>query len=123
MGEEVTYLVGVYGTLKKGNGNHDLMQYACAEFVANAKTLRPMRLCITGLPFLIKGEHEEGHLVQMELYFVGEDGLKILDALEGHPHFYEREKLEVVTADGEQMTPWVYQVGEEYDKSIYYEKY
>ena len=89
MGEEVTQLVGVYGTLKKGNVNHDLMQYACAEFVANAKTLRPMRLCITGLPFLIKGEHEEGHLVQMELYFVGEDGLKILDALEGHPHFYE----------------------------------
>ena len=82
-----------------------------------------MRLCISGLPYLIKGEHEEGHFVQMELYFVGDSGLKILDALEGHPHFYEREKLEVVTAEGEQMTPWVYQVGEEYDKSIYYEKY
>lgn len=62
MGEEVTHLVGVYGTLKKGNGNHDLMQYACADFVADAKTLRPMRLCISGLPYLIKVNTKRGIL-------------------------------------------------------------
>lgn len=118
------HLVGVYGTLKKGKGNQRVMQYAGGEFVADAKTKQPMRLCISGLPYLIKGTHEDGHFVQMELYLVDDLGLKALDALEGHPHFYEREKLEVVTAEGEEMTPWVYQVGETYDKSlIYYEKY
>lgn len=117
-------LVGVYGTLKSNRGNSSFMEYAGGEFVAEARTVVPMRLCINGLPYLIKGEHKDGHFVQMELYFVDDSGLKILDALEGHPHFYEREKLEVVTADGERMTPWVYQVGEEYDKSIiYHEKY
>ena len=118
------HLVGVYGTLKKGNGNQGVMQYAGGEFVANAKTKHPMRLCISGLPYLIKGTHEDGHFVHMELYLVNDLGLKTLDALEGHPHFYEREKLEVVTTEGEEMTPWVYQVGETYDKSLtYYEKY
>ena len=34
--------------------------------------------------------------------------LKIIDRLEGHPEWYRREEVKVVTGKGETVTAWLY---------------
>ena len=117
------HLVGVYGTLKRNKGNHRYMEYAAAEFLGSCETKHKMRLCISGLPYLIKGEDDKGHNVKLEAYLVNEYGLKILDSLEGHPYFYEREKIPLLMEDGSEIEAFVYQVNQEYDNGKYHKEY
>jgi len=117
------HLVGVYGTLKRNRGNHPYMEYADAEFLGDCETKAKMRLCVDGLPYLIKGEHEDGENVTIELYSVDDTGLRILDSLEGHPHFYEREKIPLIMKDGSEIEAFVYQVTQKYDNGRYQKEY
>jgi gamma-glutamylcyclotransferase (GGCT)/AIG2-like uncharacterized protein YtfP len=99
------------------------MEYADAEFLGDCETKAKMRLCVDGLPYLIKGEHEDGENVKIELYSVDDVGLKILDSLEGHPYFYEREKIPLIMEDGSEIEAFVYQVTQKYDNGRYQKEY
>jgi gamma-glutamylcyclotransferase (GGCT)/AIG2-like uncharacterized protein YtfP len=85
----VTTRVFVYGTLLRGEGNHDLL--ARSELLGPART--PPRFALHdlgGFPGLVDGGE---HAVEGEVYIVGPDTLARLDQLEGHPRFYRRAPI------------------------------
>lgn len=121
---ETNQLVAVYGTLKQGFGNHRLLKNA--TFIGGGRTKDKYRLCINGLPYMIRGEHEDGNNVVVELYDCNPFEMYNLDLLEGHPRFYRREKVDIVLdGDGESYSSWVYFVSDNphYNNGEYVESY
>lgn len=104
----VCSLVFVYGTLKRGFGNHRVMIEAGGEFVCEGMTATPFPLVEQGLPFLLfRPGH--GHRVEGEIYRVDNlRGWKRLDQLEGHPDFYRRRLIDIESTDGEIRETWTY---------------
>lgn len=96
----------VYGTLRRGFGNHRIMQRAGGEFMGNAATIIPFPLVVDGLPYLLDCPGE-GFQVEGELYRIPKDGWADLDRLEGHPHFYCR-RVESFLLNGEAVQAWAY---------------
>jgi len=92
--------VFVYGTLKRGHGNHRLLQ-GCRIWKAKAEgiDLHDGR----AFPFAKRGSH----VTHGELYEVPDDVLERLDHLEGHPHFYRRERTTILVGD-KQVNAWIY---------------
>jgi gamma-glutamylaminecyclotransferase len=88
----VKYLLFVYGTLKKGYPNHHLLQES--RFIDEAVTKKKYALYNSGIPFLIK--YESISYIHGEVYEIDDNIIKKVDALEGHPDWYKREKIEVV---------------------------
>jgi gamma-glutamylaminecyclotransferase len=81
--------VFVYGTLMRGEGNHDLL--VRARFLGQGRT--PSRFALHDLgafPGLVAGGE---HAVEGEVYIVGPDTLARLDHLEGHPNWYRRAPI------------------------------
>jgi gamma-glutamylcyclotransferase (GGCT)/AIG2-like uncharacterized protein YtfP len=109
-GTEEKTLVGVYGSLLKGLGNHRLL--SDAEFV-NQAVLPPEygMVSLGGFP----GVYKDGDSnILLELYLVDGDELRNLDRLEGNGYFYTREIVETEGGD----TPWVYLLPKsEYDNN------
>ena len=93
-----------YGTLKRGFSNNHLLDGA--EYVGTAKTLEKYSLLESGIPFVFKGE-SVSHIYG-ELYQVNDQTLKVIDRLEGHPEWYQREEVGVLTEDGVTVTAWLY---------------
>jgi gamma-glutamylaminecyclotransferase len=101
-------LVFVYGTLKRGLGNHRVMQGAGGEFVTAARTEDSFPLVVDGLPYLLDMPGC-GHRVEGEVYRVSSDeGWARLDRLEGHPNFYRRRVITVLGEDGTRHEAWAY---------------
>ena len=104
--------IGVYGTLRKGFGNHGLMQRCRGELVGTGITKEKMILLARGIPYLSRLKQE--HHVVIEVYDVPDNLVYMLDGLEGHPDWYKREEtdiIEVVSSTGEpleDMSAWVY---------------
>ncbi|KAG7189140.1 hypothetical protein KM043_008708 [Ampulex compressa] len=93
----------VYGTLKRGEPNHKLIQEAVnghAKFLGLGRTLVPYPLVIAtryNIPFLLKRPGLGKHVIG-EIYDVDSKMLKKLDELEEHPDFYERTEEDVLWA-------------------------
>lgn len=101
-------LVFVYGTLKRGFGNHGVMLDAGGEFICEGSTATAFPLVVRGLPFLLF-RPGEGHQVEGELFRIGSArGWDRLDRLEGHPDFYRRRLIAVDGRDGELYEAWAY---------------
>ena len=101
--------VFVYGTLKKGFGNHILLEGS--KFLGYAKT-NPLFTMVSlgGFPaVIIDGETS----IQGEVYEVNEEALRSLDRLEGHPNWYKR--IEVVT---DLCKAWMYCMHPGYVKPV-----
>tara|TARA_R110000765_G_scaffold2440_5_gene7463 strand:- start:1810 stop:2730 length:921 start_codon:yes stop_codon:yes gene_type:complete len=105
-----THRVAVYGTLKKGYGNHRLL--ADSEFIGKAKTEYTYPLLVNGLPYLYD-EMGVGEQVRLEVYDVDDKTFDALDSLEGHPTFYERRKIWVQMDDWSKAECWVYFINQE----------
>jgi gamma-glutamylcyclotransferase (GGCT)/AIG2-like uncharacterized protein YtfP len=87
-------LLFVYGSLKRGQANHE--QLAGAEFLGAAKTVPGYSLYRVGVyPGLARGGHAA---VAGELYRVACTAFRRLDAFEGCPWLYERGRVQL--ADG-----------------------
>ena len=93
-----TQLVFVYGTLKKGKSNHDLLKNSkfLNKAILNCATMHSLG----HYPAIKNGL---GH-VHGEVYEVDAVTMDRLDRLEGHPVFYKRE---IVDLSGGQKA-WTY---------------
>jgi gamma-glutamylaminecyclotransferase len=88
--------VFVYGSLKKGLGNHRLLEQS--KFLGRCYIEGRFKLLnLGGFPGLVKKDDLPVMKVVGEVYQINEDTLRSLDWLEGHPRFYERSKV---------PTPW-----------------
>lgn len=101
--------VFVYGTLKKGFGNHRYLE--SSKFLGRVQ-VRGNMYSLGGFPVVVltgKGT------VHGEIYEVSKETLANLDRLEGYPSFYNRKQ--VVTSNG--MLAWVYHMSNEKVKDHY----
>lgn len=97
----------VYGTLKAGFGNADLLTGG-STFIGTALTKDPKWAMISyhGFPAVIPGKK---NLIMGELYICDSMTLDELDVLECNGSLYAREKIEVVlTEDDTAWDAWVY---------------
>lgn len=92
--------VFVYGTLKRGYGNHRLMRGS--RFVCEAVTGRKFQLqCNGGFPSLFNSTESSGNIIG-EVYEVDDETLSGLDTLEGVSFgMYARESVVVKPIGGE----------------------
>jgi gamma-glutamylcyclotransferase (GGCT)/AIG2-like uncharacterized protein YtfP len=100
-----SHRVAVYGTLKAGYANSDLIN--SQSFLGGGFTSSAYPLEVDGLPYLHDVEGE-GYNVEVELYDVDDECLDRLDSLEGHPNFYKRRVVDIHTDRGTQTKAWVY---------------
>jgi gamma-glutamylaminecyclotransferase len=104
-------LVFVYGTLKRGYGNHrNRLDGDGATFKGAFKTEEKFNMRALGYPYVSKTHTDENNNnIQGELWEVTDELLKgPLDRLEGHPDYYKREKTSVVNNKGEKCEAWLY---------------
>ncbi|UCR75341.1 gamma-glutamyl cyclotransferase [Alcaligenes phage vB_Af_QDWS535] len=112
------HLVAVYGSLRKGMGNHRLLQTDGVSFVGFGSvkgTLRAPGADIgqrAGFPYITLDTLAEGaDTTQVEVYAVDDQCFERLDQLEGYPNFYDRRQVDVEGVDGK---AWVYH----YEKGV-----
>lgn len=117
---ELQHTVFVYGTLKRGQGNHYLLDHKGAQFVSEATTVGSWLMYDGGFPRVARLQRglpkdhflrgRVGH-VKGEVFKVDEPTFMALDRLEGYPRLYDREKVSVVSGEepGESYwTAWMY---------------
>jgi len=98
------HLIFVYGTLMNGLGNHGFL--SDSDFLGDFETQEKYQLSADGIPFVSR--QLELSSIKGELYAVDDDTLSQLDALEGHPNWYKREIINVVSEDGFIVQAWIY---------------
>ena len=87
-----THYVFVYGTLKRGQHNHRLLA-GRARYVATVQTAPAFTMrSLGGFPGVVRGGSTA---ISGEIYMVDDATLEDLDRLEGHPDFYERQKIQI----------------------------
>jgi gamma-glutamylcyclotransferase (GGCT)/AIG2-like uncharacterized protein YtfP len=90
---EKSCLVGVYGTLKKGWGNHRLLEPLEPEDIQiEIQGLKMYYAFPSGYPGVVLTD-DNSEKVLMETYLVTPERLRRLDGLEGIPHLYRRMVL------------------------------
>ena len=88
MTEAPGFLRFVYGSLKRGQGNHH--ELGAAVFVAEVRTVPQFALrVLDGYPLLVAGTHS----IRGELFLLPNAQLPALDAFEGEQ--YERREIEL----------------------------
>ena len=94
-----THKVFVYGTLKRGYGNHRLLENAI--YLGKAKTKDRWNMIGKTLPFpyLIERDDVNGKRVEGEVYLVSSTELQQLDRLEGVPTHYRKEDIDINYVD------------------------
>lgn len=108
-------LLYVYGTLRKGRSNHELIKHL--PFLGEAVTDNNYTLVVSGLPFLVK---RKGEGVKGELYKIDPDTLRAVDRLEGVPNFYYREPIWVTDMNtGETVEAYTYLHPDVFNKKDY----
>ena len=87
----------VYGTLRKHKSNNVLLEKS--KYLGDYRTIDKFIMTSNGyIPFVsdaVKYSHIKG-----EIYSVSPSVLKVIDNLEGHPHWYRRKKIKVTNNNG-----------------------
>lgn len=96
--------VAVYGTLKRGRHNNGYL--LSSQFVSKGTTVNKYRMEDRGIPYVFEGIPQ--NQVKVELWRVADSDKPGLDALEGHPHHYERKLVEIEAENGRKVTAWLY---------------
>jgi gamma-glutamylcyclotransferase (GGCT)/AIG2-like uncharacterized protein YtfP len=92
------YKVFVYGTLKRGYGNHHLLKNQL--YLGKAKTKQKWAMVGNGMPFpYVLSVNNLGYQVEGEVYMVDGLTLKALDRLEGVPTHYKKLNVGVIYTD------------------------
>jgi gamma-glutamylaminecyclotransferase len=90
--------VAVYGTLRRGFGNHRLLAHS--KFLGQTKTEPVFTMYGHLVPWLSNNGTTS---IVVEVYEVDQTTMESLDWLEGYPHFYDRKLID--TEFGE---AWIY---------------
>ena len=99
---DVEHKVFVYGTLIAGEAN--------AHWAGNARRQKAWTtgtIYDTGCRFPAFVKRGRTH-VKGEVLTVDDDGFKSMDRLEGYPHLYRREQIQVHLVGGGNVLAWVY---------------
>ena len=96
-------LVFVYGTLRRGHGNHLLLE--SSRFIDAGLTKEKYAMYANGIPFV--NDDEEVSNIFGEVYQVSKHTLNMLDLLEGHPSWYKRKKI-IVCGSKKKHHAWLY---------------
>jgi gamma-glutamylcyclotransferase (GGCT)/AIG2-like uncharacterized protein YtfP len=108
--------VFVYGTLKKGEGNHRVMEAAKGKFMECASIeAKLFNLGYYPAVAINRTGETQGEVYQVDT----EEGLRILDNLEGYPHYYNRSKVRTLhCSPGYGREVWVYHMDGEHLEAI-----
>jgi gamma-glutamylaminecyclotransferase len=87
------YKVFVYGSLRKGFGNHILLKDC--EYVGDAWALQYAMQHLTHFPSAFVDYFTQGARIFGEVYEITNEILQRLDHLEGHPDFYKRQEIQI----------------------------
>jgi len=98
--------VAVYGSLREGLGNHEVLNGA--PKIAETFTGPEFKMIsLGGFPGVLPGDKK----VKVEVYQVDDEETKIgLDRLEGYPDFYDRKEVKLENGD----KAWIYILNERY---------
>ncbi|HQJ56210.1 MAG TPA: gamma-glutamylcyclotransferase [Caldisericia bacterium] len=100
---EKTVLLFAYGTLMSGYGNNHYLRNQ--KLIGSGTTDEKYTMYASGIPFI--NEEKQTSQIHGELWEVNINALPAIDALEGHPHWYQRKQIPV-TINGEKYTAWLY---------------
>lgn len=100
---EKTVLLFAYGTLMSGYGNNQYLRNQ--KLIGAGTTDEQYTMYASGIPFI--NENKQTSQIHGELWEVNINALPAIDALEGHPHWYQRKQIPV-TINGEKYTAWLY---------------
>jgi len=103
-----SFYVFVYGTLKRGQSNHSLLERA--EYLMEATTCDKFRMFHVGFPVMmadVKDGRPVGR-VRGEVYKVNESQLRRLDNLESEGQMYKRLPIHVTTKQDRLLTVLAY---------------
>jgi len=89
----MTNRVFVYGTLKRGFGNHHFLR--SSKYIGIGRTKELFSLYAEVIPYAFKYENVSN--IHGKIYEVDNYTLAELDALEGHPRWYQREEVTIIT--------------------------
>lgn len=109
--------VFVYGSLKKGFGNHRVVENQ--KFVGEAKTSASNYAMISLGAFPAVCKYEDGMKISGEIYKVNRTTMRNLDTLEGNGRLYTREKHEFVLRDGSPIGAWIYIMPMQVARSVF----
>lgn len=102
----MSHTVFVYGSLRRGMGNHRFLRDS--QFVGTTVIEDMFRMISLGVfPGLIR-EGDPRQIVG-EVYQVTDQVFSSLDSLEGHPRFYKREQVDTPIGEA-----WVYVLPDDY---------
>jgi len=115
-------LVAVYGSLRKGLGNHRVL--GDSECVGKGLVTGFGMYSLGGYPALTTLAERTD--VVVEVYEADEDTMVRLDRLEGYPTFYDRKKVAVHLDAGEAgveayTTAWIYYIDNTFDERRFVE--
>lgn len=95
--------IAVYGTLRKGFGNHRVL--GDSTLVGTGKTVEKLKMTAAGIPFVTR--NEEVSNITVEVYDVSDAQLPRVDGLEGYnPNnhegsWYKRTPIQVMIGEDE----------------------
>ena len=102
----------VYGTLRKGMGNHHLLEGSGFLGMGETVVRYGMYVLPGGIPYVKRRSGMKAVIVG-EVYEVDEDTLRRIDRLEGHPDFYRRRLVPVMLNTEEKIRAWLYFLADE----------
>jgi len=92
-------LIFIYGTLKNGCINNDILKNLSAQFLFPAETIQeyPMYLSEDMMEYFPYFENQpgKGNIIQGEVWDIPRQNLEELDYFEGVPDLYVRDKIKV----------------------------
>jgi gamma-glutamylaminecyclotransferase len=102
-------LVFVYGTLMRAGANHAVLERLGSAFVGAAFTRDPRTLVDLGpYPALLPESDAPSAPVHGEVWELDDSALRELDAFEGCPELYVRERIAVRMDAGDEREAFVY---------------
>ena len=90
--------IAVYGTLRRGNGNHRLIEHCNMLSMEQIEGFHMYSL--GGFPAVVPGKKDGfADTITVEVYEVDDDTLARVDRLEGYPGWYERSVVHTTHGD------------------------